>query len=933
MAQDPKLISKMLGILAIVFICIIIILCVVSSSKESSRSRMTSDQEPKSQDREGIIPITSTTPETTTTTPKTSTTTPKTTTTTPKTTTTTPTTTTTTPKTTTTTPEITSSPPPPLPETASTTEIITTTPKTTNITDKSEDDTTNITSPTPAVTETSNITEDNTTNITSTPAVTETSNITEDGTSNITSPTPAVTETSNITEDGTSNITSPTPAVTETSNITEDGTSNITSPTPAVTETSNIDKSVESKSPAYVSQASDMLAMMNSTQKACENFYHYACGGVMSKPYIKPRQPSTTARMMIKEELERQNSNDTSTGAGKMKALYDSCLNPGSQDAKKDWVKPIKDMFGNYAFRSDTNFSFDLSEALGYMMNKGFMPFFTMKLDINPMNREAFILSIHPTVPGSRFTEDLARKVCLERHHAYLLSQDDDFSYNVAEEYDKFRKCVGSGDGLEARLVRMKDAVVRLQLMNDLNDENAKTLLHQTISNTKQFLTELSEKLPNVPDLILDLANRDFCSTDFVTDIEDTPINWKKVLMKFLNISDTNIDSYEISRYCGLDNIIKVLYEHSRSPQEMNNILLLLWAERIYTDFIEPVETSVGNPEYCLNAAIALMEDTASVLYLQAVAPDVKARDAQIDTIAKSIKLEGVRQMETYTQKEVLQEKLEDMMDNVVKLNIEEGISTSSMEQVSLNGDFLHNSLVLLAHRSTLTKKSYDNGPNDNYKVFARPYDPSGFYSYPLNRIMIPYATQEPFHTLSQLPEYLQYATVGHQISHLLWHGYDTSGKGFNKYGKGNLQDMMLPNSILKDSYIGPRNYTNHKGLTANYNMTDLTRNEIWADVKGIDLAWHAYVNRNINYEHKRSRRTANLYPSQELDLPFLNMTHEQLFYLQWAQQYCSDTSDLRMLEVMESRQPPGIERVNFVTAMSEGFKKAFQCPTIEVQG
>ncbi|MPC78308.1 hypothetical protein E2C01_072792 [Portunus trituberculatus] len=65
----------------------------------------------------------------------------------------------------------------------------------------------------------------------------------------------------------------------------------------------------------------------------------------------------------------------------------------------------------------------------------------------------------------------------------------------------------------------------------------------------------------------------------------------------------------------------------------MNNILLLLWAERIYTDFIEPVETSVGNPEYCLNAAIALMEDTASVLYLQAVAPDVKARDAQVITL------------------------------------------------------------------------------------------------------------------------------------------------------------------------------------------------------------------------------------------------------------------------------------------------------------
>ncbi|MPC95388.1 hypothetical protein E2C01_090597 [Portunus trituberculatus] len=65
----------------------------------------------------------------------------------------------------------------------------------------------------------------------------------------------------------------------------------------------------------------------------------------------------------------------------------------------------------------------------------------------------------------------------------------------------------------------------------------------------------------------------------------------------------------------------------------MNNILVLLWAERIYTDFVKPVETSVGNPEYCLNAAIALMEDTASYLYLQAMAPDIKARNAQVTTL------------------------------------------------------------------------------------------------------------------------------------------------------------------------------------------------------------------------------------------------------------------------------------------------------------
>ena len=70
------------------------------------------------------------------------------------------------------------------------------------------------------------------------------------------------------------------------------------------------------------------------------------------------------------EELEKQESNIL-TGPGKMKAFYDSCLSPNSQDARKDWAKPIRDTFGTYDFQTNESFTFDLSEALGFMMNRG----------------------------------------------------------------------------------------------------------------------------------------------------------------------------------------------------------------------------------------------------------------------------------------------------------------------------------------------------------------------------------------------------------------------------------------------------------------------------------------------------------------------------------------------------------------------------------
>lgn len=57
----------------------------------------------------------------------------------------------------------------------------------------------------------------------------------------------------------------------------------------------------------------------------------------------------------------------------------------------------------------------------------------------------------------------------------------------------------------------------------------------------------------------------------------------------------------------------------------------MLWSERLYTDFVKPLGSGVGEPDYCLQASVALMQDAASKLYMNALSDDeMDARKTQV---------------------------------------------------------------------------------------------------------------------------------------------------------------------------------------------------------------------------------------------------------------------------------------------------------------
>lgn len=59
-----------------------------------------------------------------------------------------------------------------------------------------------------------------------------------------------------------------------------------------------------------------------------------------------------------------------------------------------------------------------------------------------------------------------------------------------------------------------------------------------------------------------------------------------------------------------------VIHATLRDPPKLQRIFLLLLAERLYTDLVEPAHHGLGKPEYCLQTTMELLGDLVSSLYV-----------------------------------------------------------------------------------------------------------------------------------------------------------------------------------------------------------------------------------------------------------------------------------------------------------------------------
>lgn len=191
----------------------------------------------------------------------------------------------------------------------------------------------------------------------------------------------------------------------------------------------------------------------------------------------------------------------------------------------------------------------------------------------------------------------------------------------------------------------------------------------------------------------------------------------------------------------------------------------------------------------------------------------------------------------------------------------------------------------------------------------------NAYYTPSKNQIVFPAGIlQMPFFDIHN-PKSLNFGAMGVVMGHELTHAFDDQGREYDKFGNMN---RWWDNKSIERFNEKIECFANQYGsyVLNGWRLNGKqTLGENIADNGGIKAAYHAYLNTLLDKE-------ADL-----LKLPGLNLTHEQLFFVSFAQVWCSTgTDETTVLQMEKDTHSPSKFRVVGTLSNMPEFAEVFQC-------
>ncbi|XP_030246015.1 neprilysin-3 isoform X2 [Drosophila navojoa] len=195
------------------------------------------------------------------------------------------------------------------------------------------------------------------------------------------------------------------------------------------------------------------------------------------------------------------------------------------------------------------------------------------------------------------------------------------------------------------------------------------------------------------------------------------------------------------------------------------------------------------------------------------------------------------------------------------------------------------------------------------------PQTVNAYYTPTKNQIVFPAGIlQKPFFDINN-PKSLNFGAMGVVMGHELTHAFDDQGREYDKFGNINRWwDAKSIERFNEKAECIANQYSGYKLNGRNLNGKQ-TLGENIADNGGLKAAYHAYMKTKLD-------KNADI-----LKLPGLNLTHPQLFFVSFAQVWCSSTTDeTNLLQMEKDPHSPSQFRVIGTLSNMKEFADVFNC-------
>lgn len=210
--------------------------------------------------------------------------------------------------------------------------------------------------------------------------------------------------------------------------------------------------------------------------------------------------------------------------------------------------------------------------------------------------------------------------------------------------------------------------------------------------------------------------------------------------------------------------------------------------------------------------------------------------------------------------------------------------------------------------------------PVDKSEWFMTPSQVNAYYNPSANEIVFPAAILQPPFFKQNYPAFANFGGIGAVVGHEITHGFDDQGRQFDETGllrnwwkEEDIQAFTEKAQCVVDAY---NNYEVLPGLFINGKLTE---GENLADLGGLRISYKAYK------EWIKSKEEGMT--DEEMKKYFPGLTSDQLFFISFAQVWCSKQTD-EYAAWLTNTNPHSLAKFRAIGATSNlnHFWDAFKC-------